>query len=137
MWFASKEIIEERRAICKDCKFAQKFAKGTWCGTPVIGGTVTFKKKKHKLCGCNMTVKTAFRNVECSVGKWSAVGEMTAEQKEEARAFLKTINTDYISREDLVKLYDLAFIATGHKLPVSNCAPCVKDLLTKLKSDVG
>ena len=137
MWFASKETIEQRRATCKDCKFAQKFAKGTWCGTPVIGNTVTYKKTKYKLCGCNMTVKTAFRNVECSVGKWSSVGTMTAEEKEEARAFLKTVNTDYISRTDLIRLYDMVYIATGQRLPVSNCAECVKDLLTKLKSDVA
>lgn len=136
MWFASKETIEQRRSICKECKFAQKFAKGTWCGTPVLGDNVTYKKKKYKTCGCNMTVKTAFRNVECPVGKWGSVGGMTAEQKTEARAFLKTINTDYISREDLHRLYEYIYLATGERLPISNCAPCVKDLLTKLKADV-
>jgi hypothetical protein len=137
MWFASKETIEKRRSICKDCKFAQKFAKGTWCGTPVIGGNVTYKKKKYKLCGCNMSFKTAFRNVECSVGKWESVGAMTPEQKEEARAFLKTINMDYISRDDLNRMYEYVYLATGERLPISNCTPCVKDLLTKLKADIG
>ena len=140
MWFAQAKVIEERRSICSSCKFAVRESTGLWCGTPKYksfkGDIVTYRKKKYQLCGCNMFLKTGFKNQSCPVGKWSSVGSLNEDDKNEIRAFLKTVNTDYISQEDLKKLYDYATKASGQWVEPSKCSPCIKDLLTKLKNDV-
>jgi hypothetical protein len=136
MWFAPAKIIEERRSICSACKFSQREAKVLWCGKPLLGGEVTYKKKKHKLCGCNMFLKTAFKNVKCPLDKWTSVGNLTLDEKDEIRTFLKDIHTDYVSQEQLKQLYDYASKATGHYIEPTKCTPCIKDLLTKLRNDI-
>ncbi len=102
MWFAPAKVVEERRSICSACKFAKRESTGLWCGTPKYksfkGDIVTYRKKKYELCGCNMFLKTGFKNQSCPVGKWSSVGSLNDDDKNEIRAFLKTVNTDYISQ---------------------------------------
>lgn len=133
MWFVSKATEEKRMAICEGCKHLS--SKKT-CGKPVIGGKVKHEGKTVKLCGCFMRVKTKFANQSCPLGKWGSE-RLTDEQKVEIRAFLSTINTDYIGRADLIKLYKFAGDAVGRELKVSNCTPCVVDIINKLRQDVA
>ena len=53
----SKEVLDERLAICQSCEFFIKLT------------------KQCKKCGCFMRLKGALPHSECPVGKWGVAPE--------------------------------------------------------------
>ena len=133
MLFASREIINSRREICKSCQF---FSAG-FCGTAITGKKVRYKNKTIRLCGCNMYVKSTFANVSCPANKWTSVGDLTNDEKKDIAAFLDTINRDYITAEQKKQLFALINRIDGvNEYRESNCVPCVLDVMNKIANSV-
>lgn len=133
MLFASKEIISERRAICKGCEFYRD----GFCGPAVIGKKVKYKNKTIRLCGCNMFVKSTFANYSCPANKWQSVGNLTKEEKKEIAEFLDSINRDYITAEQKSMLFALINKIEGtNTYKESNCVPCILDVMHKVANSV-
>lgn len=69
---APKEVIEQRRAICRDCVHAVpcqfKPSKRCWCG-PVWDGVWG----KRETCGCNIEYKTMLASEQCPKLYWPSV----------------------------------------------------------------
>lgn len=64
----------ERLKTCNGCIFAVKNKYGTWCGTPLIGGSANYVDADYtvqsvKLCGCKMEFKTIMDS-ECPIKSW-------------------------------------------------------------------
>ena len=70
MLLVDSKIADQRLEICRKCKhFVTTTAS---CGTLILGKTITYKKKKVKLCGCAMPIKTKLKMGSCPIGKWDS-----------------------------------------------------------------
>ncbi len=132
MWFAAKQIVDERRAICKGCQF---FNKG-WCGKAFIPETHKIKKKTYHTCGCNIYLKTQFSNQYCPNQFWKSTGKLTQQEREEIKKLIGEIKNDELTKEQYNLLYDYADKIAGGTHRRTSCEPCLKDLVSKLKASV-
>jgi len=74
MIFIDRKTREERMSICKGCEHYNETTRS--CGTLVLGDdlgelvSVKGKKRKVRLCGCVMPMKTKFKTASCPLKKW-------------------------------------------------------------------
>lgn len=134
MLLVENKIAEHRLDLCKKCThFVSKTAS---CGTLILGNTITHKKKKIKLCGCAMPIKTKLKIGSCPIGKWESEfeRELILQLKEELNEELHVL-----SHDKNVKLTELYNKFTGENKKLSTCTPCVKkmvDTLNELLKDI-
>jgi len=131
-------IQRERLAICKKCKFFKPLTQS--CGTLIVGNTVdpeensvTHYKEKIKLCGCIMPIKTKFVFASCPAHKWFAL-DWKDEEIAALDVFIHRIHkANKIEAHDLHQLYEWFSRMVGKKQQTSNCASCIRDLITEFR----
>jgi len=88
-------VRKERFETCRGCKYYKEQTHS--CGTKFIGNkikdeesedenTVTYYRRKARLCGCDMRLKTWLRLAECPVGKCGKY-KLTDEDVEQLKLF--------------------------------------------------
>jgi hypothetical protein len=132
MLLIESEIADTRLEICRACKhFVKKTAS---CGTLILGKTIQHKKKKIKLCGCAMPIKTKLKIASCPIGKWySSFDEKLIEELEKE---LGKVDGRLTGKQNK-KLTDLYNKFTGSKKNVSTCTPCVVKMIETLKEIIN
>ena len=130
MLLVESEIAEKRLTLCKKCKHYVK--KTASCGTLILGKTIQHKKKKVKLCGCAMPIKTKLKMGSCPIGKWESTFEksMIADLEKQ----LEEMGEHHITSDQNKNLTILYNKFTGGNNQVSSCAPCVVKMINTLKS---
>lgn len=88
-------IRKQRFDTCRACKYYK--ASTHSCGTKFIGdkieedqNEVTYYRRKARLCGCDMRLKTWLRLGACPVSKWGKYN-LTDEDTEKLKAFLDSL----------------------------------------------
>jgi hypothetical protein len=88
-------VRKERFDTCRACKYYK--ASTHSCGTKFIGNAidedenvVTYYRRKTRLCGCDMRLKTWLRLAQCPVGKWGKY-KLTDEDEEQLRLFIASL----------------------------------------------
>lgn len=142
-----------RYKMCRACKFYKPITDS--CGTFRLlnplgqkltkdeieeidkDNTITYYRKKTRLCGCICDIKTKVPFEYCPIGKWASY-QLTEQQLVELKAFLQTFpKTGQISRDYITQLYDWASIASGEKQKVKNCAECIKGVLREFNRQLN
>ena len=132
MIFSSNTLAKDRIAICEACKHFRKRTRT--CGTPVKGNTITQNKKKYKLCGCFMDIKSTLKFAHCPLDKWVGL-ELTQEEYLEVKELLDSTKHRITNvQQQQVRLYSEKYL--GLKVQSSSCAPCVKGNLERLNQIV-
>jgi hypothetical protein len=147
----NNEIRKERWETCKGCKFF--VAATSSCGPLITGRTLTPEetkqlevrhyKKKVRLCGCVMKVKTFLPFASCPAGKWGAVEmngitpEHVAKKRDEIVAFLKSIDGRPTLTTNEIKTL-LGFIAYlyNRRVAMTTCSSCIINYIDDLKKQV-
>ena len=125
----SKTLSKDRMLICEACKYFKKNTRT--CGTPIKGNTITYKKKKHKLCGCFMDIKSTLKFAHCPLGKWKEL-QITHEEYLEVKELLDSTKHKITRvQQQQLRFYFEKYL--GLKIQSSNCSPCVKNNLDKLR----
>lgn len=117
-------------AICERCKFFQSHTKT--CGTPIKGDWVRFRKKKYKLCGCIMPVKTRLKAMSCPVGKWKPA--IPKEDIQRIREIVRKDNNKEWTHELNAEMHEYYSKLTGVKTRPTTCRPCMRSLVSRLKT---
>lgn len=136
--FVKEAIREQRMSICKACEFFTE--KGTcgkrhWMKDGMIyhGDFITYNGQEYELCGCDMTLKTRFKPMGCPIGKWLPQG-MSVEETCEIKAFIEEVKVgNKLDNQQLQQLFKYYNLASGEKLTVSTCVPCVKKILGEME----
>ncbi len=90
-------VRKERFDTCRGCKYYKEQTHS--CGTKFIGNkiddqddenVVTYYRRKARLCGCDMRLKTWLRLAECPVGKWGKY-KLTDDDVEQLKTFLNSL----------------------------------------------
>ena len=90
-------IRKQRFDTCRVCKYYK--ASSHSCGTKFIGNKVedepdenevTYYRRKARLCGCDMRLKSWLRLAECPVGKWGRYN-LTDDDAERLKAFIDSL----------------------------------------------
>lgn len=141
------EVRSQRYHTCLSCKHFRKSTRS--CGDLLIGNQlseedladyekqllITHKKKKVKLCGCFMGVKTWLIFAECPIGKWGSHG-ISAYEKEELRIFLDKIgNKNRLSEQEIDEIYRWNGMLSGKKL--NRCNECLKQILSDMREELN
>jgi hypothetical protein len=141
MFTVQPQVAAQRMKICRSCKWF-KPETGS-CGTLILGNTVeadakentvTHYRKKIRLCGCVMKVKTKLLTSECPAGKWGK-HLMSDEDMQELREFVTSIGgAAKLDSDQVRKLYKWKGKLTGIPQEVSFCSSCVASVLKELKT---
>jgi hypothetical protein len=89
-------VRKERFDTCRGCKYYKAATHS--CGTKFIGNkideseenVVTYYRRKARLCGCDMRLKTWLRLAECPLGKWGKY-KLSDDDVEQLKAFLDSL----------------------------------------------
>ena len=127
------ETSNERLAICGKCKHFKK--KSRTCGTPIVGQTITYRKKKYKLCGCFMDAKSLLKFARCPLGKWVNPPITETEYKEMKQLLSKTV--DKITAEQNKQIAILHRKYYNSNATPNNCVPCVVKNINDLKEVIA
>ena len=137
MIFVKDKEKQRRLEICKACKYYKEETKT--CGTFRVlkpeGDVITYRKKKVKLCGCIMPLKTKFKGVSCPINKWK--GELSKEEVEAIRSLLNEIESTGVitgrQAKDSINLYNKAF---GTSKKFTDCGSCKRSIIEELKNSI-
>jgi hypothetical protein len=129
MFYVDGETRKKRLDKCRACAHFVKETQS--CGTLLIGKSVPYGKQTRQLCGCIMPLKTQFRHMSCPINKWRST--LKASDVKELRKVLKELEGSRVTKDQNVHLTQLYNRFAGTNKSVSNCAPCVKKMITKLK----
>ena len=136
--FVPPAIATERLKACHSCKFYVKET-GT-CGPMIIGKTVeptvTHYRKKVKLCGCFMKVKTKMAFAKCPIGTWHPYKLSDIQQRKLKRFVDQLAKQSTISADDVRQLFAWKKELTGKHEQVTYCGSCVKELLSYFRKEV-
>ena len=147
----NNEIRKERWDTCKGCKFF--VAATSSCGPLITGRTLTAEetkqlevrhyKKKVRLCGCVMKVKTFLPFASCPAGKWSAVEmngitpEHVAKKRDEIITFLKSIEgRPSLTTNEIRTLLGFIAYLYNKRVQMTTCSPCIINYIDDLKKQV-
>jgi len=153
MFITPPRIRNERLAICKACKW---FVKSTMSCGPLrpqnlLGAkkvevdadedlTVRHYRKKVKLCGCDMTVKTKLAFVSCPAEKWVSMSmdpNKAIKKAREIRDFILPLKSaSRIEGEDLRKLFEYASLIEDRRVPYTTCPPCIREMINAIAKRV-
>lgn len=136
MIFIDRKTREERMSICKGCEHYNEITRS--CGTLVLGDdlgelvSVKGKKRKVRLCGCVMPMKTKFKTASCPLKKW--VSKVDADAIKDLQKLVEIADKyQRFSHEELkqfYKAYNQTFEA-GKQL--SSCTSCVKQMVQEAR----
>jgi hypothetical protein len=135
-------IKVQRYSSCMNCKYFVKSTRS--CGTLILGGSVdeedqedqiiTHRKKKIKLCGCVMPLKTKFAFSSCPIGKWDTYG-LKKEEIVELRSFVESLPTKgRITNDQIDMMYAWMNKMIGVKQ--KRCSSCIKQMIIDLKTEI-
>jgi hypothetical protein len=131
-------VYQARLSICHKCTFFKKETGS--CGTlkvfPPFGETVTYYRRKIKLCGCVVKWKVKYRLSSCPAGKWSSEALTKAEVAELREFVLPLENRAKLEADELRKLFVWFNKVTGERQQITTCPSCVKSVLTDLIKEV-
>ena len=147
----SNEIAKERYAICQGCKFFVKETRS--CGPLILGRNlspdelksleVRHYKRKVRLCGCVMKLKTLLPFSSCPADKWKAVEmnglspERVAKKRDEMIGFLDRIKgKPTLGHKDIMELLEYIRFLYNKSVKVTNCDDCIRNYLDDLKKRV-
>lgn len=140
------QISTQRMNACLGCKYFKANTKS--CGTLFLGdklsveesariqeeNKITFRKKRIRLCGCRMPVKTKLAFAQCPIGKWKPF-YLEANEMNELREFMSSLpRTGRITSAEVTKIYDWIYRITKIKLP--RCGDCVRQLIQEINSNL-
>lgn len=126
-------IAAERMAACKDCKHYKPETYS--CGTFLFGGKlsaedlaeaeeanqITHYRKKLRLCGCKMPVKTKYALARCPINKWGRY-KLNDTETEQLQAFISGLPTQGVYTAEMVKEAAAWFTKmTGQRYGCSSC----------------
>lgn len=120
--FAANKTQDDRITTCRKCKFYKK--KSKTCGTPIVGNTVTYRKKEHKLCGCFVDIKSRLRFAQCPLGKWSGENNITELEYKELKELL-SYTVSEVTREQNKEIAILHRKYLYSNAKPSSCRSCV------------
>ena len=128
---------QERLKICKACKYYKEETKT--CGTFRVlkpeGDTITYRKKKVKLCGCIMPLKTKFKGVSCPINKWKGI--LSRKESEYIKGLLKmTKGKEAIPTKLAKEIIDIYNKAFNTKKKLTPCKTCMKTIIEELKNSI-
>ena len=136
MIFIDRKSREQRMSICKGCEHYNETTRS--CGTLVLGDdigeliSVKGKKRKVRLCGCVMPMKTKFKTASCPLKKW--VSKVDADAIKDLQKLVEIADKyQRFSNEELkqfYKAYNQTFEA-GKQL--SSCTSCVKQMVQEAR----
>jgi len=132
MWFVKSETYNERIEICKGC---EHFTSAGTCGTPVVGNKVTYNGEELHTCGCVMRVKASLTSEHCPLGKWSS-GIISKQDACELKEFILSLDASFITHGQKVKLFGYKSKLSGRNEPITNCPPCVRELIEGMKKQI-
>jgi len=126
-------IAAERLKTCEACKHYVKSTQS--CGTLILGdklspedlaeaeelNEVTHYRKKLRLCGCRMTVKTKYSLFRCPINKWGRY-KLSEKETEELANFISGLPTQGVYTAQMVKEAAAWFTKmTGQRYGCSSC----------------
>lgn len=147
----SNEVRKERWDTCKSCKFF--VAETGSCGPLITGRKLTKEetaqlevrhyKKKVKLCGCVMKLKTFLPFASCPADKWKAIEmngvtpQRVAEKKEEILNFLNRIrDKSSLANTEVKELIGFIAWLYNKRVEFTTCPPCIIAYINDLKKRV-
>lgn len=129
MFYVDGETRKKRLDKCRACKHFVK--KTQSCGTLLIGERVPYGKSTRKLCGCIMPLKTQFKAMGCPINKWRST--LNAADVKELKKVLRSIEGTRITGDQNKAITELYNRMAETNRPVSNCPPCVRKMVSKLR----
>jgi hypothetical protein len=96
-----REVIKERMAKCKRCKF---YTEAGRCGT--INEKVKYQNKNITLCGCFMNEKTQWAFASCPAGKWGAYEGWGEQHVDKVREVYERYEGEP-TKANLIKVYEV------------------------------
>ena len=147
----SNEIAKERYAICQGCKFFVKETRS--CGPLILGRNlspdelksleVRHYKRKVRLCGCVMKLKTLLPFSSCPADKWKAVEmgglspERVAKKRTEINEFLARIEgRPSLHTTELKELFGYIAFLYNKRVEFTVCSSCIQNYINDLKKRV-
>ena len=138
----SSTIQADRITICKGCKYYKPLTRS--CGTLLIGGSVdeadvikankvTHYKRKVRLCGCVMTVKTKYTWASCPIGKWGTVGVSKDELVQVKKLLVKYEGKTSFDYHEIKPLFTAMSKISGKNIAPTTCGNCVAQMLEDLR----
>lgn len=136
MIFTKPSTRVERMKICESCEFFN--VKHKTCGTPrwvnPAGDLVEIegRKRRVRLCGCDMRIKTKIKAASCPARFWTSVAKEGDYRK--LRALVKEVkdkgSVQTAVAEEIVELYNSSFGAKK-KLGMG-CSHCLKEIIQEV-----
>jgi hypothetical protein len=136
MIFTDRNTRNQRLEICKACPHYIESTRT--CGPLIIGEDqgelvkIDGRKRKVRLCGCIMPVKTRLKTSKCPLGKWGSLVDAEAlkalkifVQEMESKGAIKTSNI-----QPFLDAYNKAF-DTNKKY--TSCSTCIKQMYQEAK----
>lgn len=133
MFLVPPQIAAERYKICQSCKHFRAPTKS--CGTLILGdrlspedlaeaekaNEITHYRKRLRLCGCKMNMKTHLALFRCPVNKWGRY-KLTDAETAALREFLSGLPTQGVYTQEHVKQAANWFTKmTGKSYGCSSC----------------
>ena len=89
-------VRKTRFDACRGCKYYKSSSHS--CGTKFLGdkiedqddNVVTYYRRKTRLCGCDMRLKTWLRLASCPIGKWGKYN-LSDDDADRLKAFLNSL----------------------------------------------
>ena len=134
MFTVEENIRKERFDTCLKCEFLHQSPMGVRCGKQ-INEKVIYNGEEKRLCGCFMKVKTLFKASACPLGKWGTVG-VSIETACEMKQFIDSIDPNFVTMDQVRRLYGYKSEISGVTFQPSNCPPCVAQVVEDLKKQV-
>jgi hypothetical protein len=140
MFTVPPAIRDSRIKTCQECKYYKKTTMS--CGTLIVGNTVpeenefSYRKKKIKLCGCVMPVKTRMMFAKCPMGKWDSF-RLNKEEIAELKEFVNGLPLSKLTNEQVTKLFEMKSKITGRRESATRCGSCVNSLIQEFKKQLN
>ena len=128
--FIKSSEQKARMDICRSCDHYKEDTRS--CGTLIVGDYVNVgKKRRVKLCGCVMPLKTKFKVSSCPLKKWSS--DVDKKHLKELKDLYGKIENGRIKTEDakqLVEAYNKTF---GASRQLTSCGSCLRELAKEIE----
>ena len=140
MFTVPPAIRDHRIKTCQECKYYKKTTMS--CGTLIIGDSVpeenefNYRKKKVRLCGCVMPVKTKLAFAKCPLNKWDSF-RLSKEEIDELKQFVNDLPLSSLSMAQVKRLYEMKSKLTGRREVPTTCGSCVNSLIKEFKKQLA
>lgn len=119
-----------RMNICRKCPYYKPDTRS--CGTLIAGDYINVgKKRRVKLCGCIMPLKSKFKVSSCPLKKWG--NEINKSDLDELKKMYGKIEHGRISTDDAKKLVDSYNKTFGANRQFTTCGSCLKQLAKEIE----